>query len=96
LAHAGESQVHIRKVAQDARTARMYRSGSLLRGFEPSPPVTSDASVLAGDHELADELANELIPLAIEGPHGPGSQRWVNAVEESTDDNGGDESDDEY
>jgi hypothetical protein len=43
-----------------------------------------ETSLLAGDHELADELANEWIPLAIESPHGPGSQRWVNAVEEST------------
>lgn len=52
-----------------------------------------ETSLLAGDHELADELANEWIPLAIESPHGPGSQRWVNAVEESTE---GDEDDDEY
>jgi hypothetical protein len=51
-----------------------------------------ETSVLAGDQELADELANEWIPLAIESPHGPGSQRWVNAVEESTDDNEGGDS----
>ena len=55
-----------------------------------------ETSVLAGDHELADELANEWIPLAMRSPHGPGSQRWVNAIEQSTGDDEGDEADDEH
>ena len=49
-----------------------------------------ETSVLAGDHELADELANEWIPLAMKSPYGPGSQRWVNAIEQSTGDDEGD------
>jgi hypothetical protein len=40
-----------------------------------------ETSVAAGDRELADQLANEWMPLALEAPHGPGSQRWVNAFE---------------
>ncbi len=54
-----------------------------------------ETSLLVGDHDLADALANEWMPLAIAAPYGPGSQRWVNAVDESTDEDEDDEFDDE-
>lgn len=55
-----------------------------------------ETSILVGDQELADELANEWAPLALESPHGSGSQQWVNAIEQSTDDDESDETDDEH
>jgi hypothetical protein len=40
-----------------------------------------ETSLAAGDRELADQLANEWTPLALEASYGPGSQSWVDAFE---------------
>jgi hypothetical protein len=46
-----------------------------------------ESSLFAGDQDLVDELVNEWMPLAIEAPHGAGSQAWINAyVPEQEDD----------
>ena len=45
-----------------------------------------ESSLAVGDQELADELVNEWMPLALEAPHGQGSQAWVNSFEATVDD----------
>ena len=42
------------------------------------------------DYDLVDELANEWMPLALEAPHGPGTQIWINALDLETDGDGDD------
>jgi hypothetical protein len=44
-----------------------------------------ETSALAGDTKLVEQLAKEWMPLAIRAPHGPGSQKWINAAQFSTD-----------
>lgn len=67
-------------------------SQQLLRDVYDGGPNRTDAafaaafllaemSALAGDHSLADRIANEWMPLALEAPHGEGSQMWINAFE---------------
>ena len=88
------AQMIARQLLMD--TTRVNRSERRSDAEFAAAFLLMETSVLAGDNELADELATEWTPLAIGSPHGPGSQRWVNAVETSTDDNEGEGSDDEY
>ncbi|MCB0966078.1 MAG: hypothetical protein KDB37_04530 [Ilumatobacter sp.] len=43
-----------------------------------------ETSVLAKDFDVADELVNEWMPRALEAPHGPGSQSWIDALDNET------------
>jgi hypothetical protein len=76
------AQMLAQQLLHDVRTDGLVRSDDEFAAAF----LLMSTSALVGDVGLADDLANEWMPLAIEAPYGPGSQQWINAFEGDSDD----------